>query len=400
MAKTYTDHLGNTFPTRKALAEHYGISDATLAYRLKNGLSMKEALTTPMRQQPVVIKDHLGNVFPTRRALAKHYNMSENTLANRLKRGLSIEEALNMPMRSQPIVIKDHLGNTFPSLKALAKYYNISETALKYRLKNKSSIEEILTTPVQKRSSHICVDHLGNIFPSTAAMIRHYNVTKTILKNRLKKGMSLEEALTTPVQKQAKTCTDHKGNTFRSIKQMAAFHNIPEAVVRRRIEKGIATEKALTEPVKIHKQKTYTDHLGNVFKSLDAMAAHHHINRATLRGRLKKGLSIEDALTKQSQQNEKTHIELFGHIYQTKDELATDYNMNTNTLKSRLSNKSSYTTTSQVVGITPSMFELSKFCIDNSDYYLYDFDGKKAVVTFDQIDQYHIEKYRKEHNII
>lgn len=43
--------------------------------------------------------DHKGNVYKSKRALAKAYGMDEKTLRNRLKK-MSLEEALTKPLRS------------------------------------------------------------------------------------------------------------------------------------------------------------------------------------------------------------------------------------------------------------------------------------------------------------
>lgn len=42
--------------------------------------------------------DHKGNVYKSKRALAKAYGMDEKTLRNRLKK-MSLEEALTKPLR-------------------------------------------------------------------------------------------------------------------------------------------------------------------------------------------------------------------------------------------------------------------------------------------------------------
>lgn len=52
------DHLGNVFPTMKAMCEHWGQSYGTVSYRLERGLSMKEALTTKREREIVIDKKH------------------------------------------------------------------------------------------------------------------------------------------------------------------------------------------------------------------------------------------------------------------------------------------------------------------------------------------------------
>ena len=66
-----SDHLGNHYPDQKSMAEAYGIEYTTLRNRLERGWNQKEALTAPNRaRQKTVCFDHLGNEYPSRRALA------------------------------------------------------------------------------------------------------------------------------------------------------------------------------------------------------------------------------------------------------------------------------------------------------------------------------------------
>lgn len=48
--KTVSDHLGNKFETIKKMCEYWGITSFTFAKRIKNGKSLKEALTTPVKR--------------------------------------------------------------------------------------------------------------------------------------------------------------------------------------------------------------------------------------------------------------------------------------------------------------------------------------------------------------
>ena len=51
---------------------------------------------------------------------------------------------------------------------------------------------------------------------------------------------------------------------------------------------------------------------------------------------------------------------------------------------------------SQALGITPLNHVLEKHRILDTDYYLYDINNKNVVVTFEEIETYHMQKYKKE----
>jgi len=88
----------------------------------------------------------------------------------------------------------------------MADAYGLSVKTLTYRLENGSSLEEALTMPVTPSIACVsCRDHLGNEYPSISAMAKAYGITYHVLKSRLKKkGRSLEEALTMPIDERKK----------------------------------------------------------------------------------------------------------------------------------------------------------------------------------------------------
>ena len=90
-----TDHQGRTFESFEQLARCYAMCPDTLKTRLKCGMSLKEALTTPVRRgQHVACKDHLGNVYWTFTDMCAFWGVKYTTFIDRLNRGLSIEECL------------------------------------------------------------------------------------------------------------------------------------------------------------------------------------------------------------------------------------------------------------------------------------------------------------------
>lgn len=89
------DHKGRAFESFEQLARNYAMCPDTLKHRLKSGLSLEQALTTPARRgQHVQCKDHLGNVYYTFTDMCNVWGVGYSTFISRLNRGLSIEECL------------------------------------------------------------------------------------------------------------------------------------------------------------------------------------------------------------------------------------------------------------------------------------------------------------------
>ena len=87
MATTYCkDHLGNEFPNKNAMCEHYHIKYHTFKRRIdEQHMSLKDALTIPVKKNHNgMCKDHLGNEFPNIMAMCKHYGIKPATLYKRM----------------------------------------------------------------------------------------------------------------------------------------------------------------------------------------------------------------------------------------------------------------------------------------------------------------------------
>ena len=138
--------------------------------------------------------DHLGNTFPSITTMCDHYGISTDTFNKRRnEKHMSLKEALTTPARKTRDSCKDHLGNEFPSIAAMVDYYGITRKTFEKRRKKQRSLKEILSTPVEKRKKDSYKDHIGNEFPSKKAMLDYYGVTRTSFDSRIKS--SIEEAL-------------------------------------------------------------------------------------------------------------------------------------------------------------------------------------------------------------
>ena len=62
-----TDHLGNKFESITSMCKHWGIGLRTFQYRMKQGLTLEQTLTTPIKD--LTVTDHLGNKFESKKAM-------------------------------------------------------------------------------------------------------------------------------------------------------------------------------------------------------------------------------------------------------------------------------------------------------------------------------------------
>ena len=282
------DHLGKEYKSIEEMCKAYAINPSTYKYRIYSGMNIKEALTTPIGKNTCV--DHLGNIFKSERKMCQFYNINISTYRTRIKNGYSIKEALTLkPRRSfdKGNICYDHLGNEYRSYEAMARAYKIPPSVLRDRIKRGLSIDEILHKKV------VC-DHFGNIYKSERDMCRNYNIPISSYKKRISDGLSIKDALTKPPTNAkelfGKECTDHLGNVYKSQREMCKAYNLDYSTFRHRINTGMSLQKALSHNKVI-------DHTGKIFKSELGMCRAYHIDNSTYRYRRREGFSIEEALT-------------------------------------------------------------------------------------------------------
>ena len=86
------DHLGNIFPTIKAMCEYWGLTYKIVLYRLNHGMTIKEALTTKENKRQIII-DKKSYRSATEACLKLGLNLcTYNTYRSRFKMGR--EEAI------------------------------------------------------------------------------------------------------------------------------------------------------------------------------------------------------------------------------------------------------------------------------------------------------------------
>ena len=71
--------------------------------------------------------------------IAEHFNINYTTLCSRINKGMSIEDAVNTPVEEiETYTVNGFTGN----LTQIAKHFNVNRKTLKYRLEHGFTIEE------------------------------------------------------------------------------------------------------------------------------------------------------------------------------------------------------------------------------------------------------------------
>lgn len=190
----------------------------------------------------------------------------------------------------------EYKGKVYSSHASLSKELGISHAHISRKLSEGMSIEEI----VDKYNSKYVTDHLGNKFNTRKDMLKHWGISPTSYQDRLNRGWSMEESLTTPIKKKriSQEYTDFKGNVFPTATSMAEEYGVSLVTLLKLLNKGKTPEEAtylLSQ--RTSKRGEYVDHLGVKFSSRAKMLETYGVNSATFYKRIEHGWSLEEALT-------------------------------------------------------------------------------------------------------
>ena len=309
--KTCQDHLGNTYASRTEMLKKYNIPNSTFGNRMKRGWSLEQALTIPntdttakINKRSNPIQDHLGNWYPNIPAMCAEYGISSKVYWSR-KRLLKwpLDKILTTPLQdmespknANPITCN---GIEFKSVNALCRYYNIPRSTFKLRLKQGHTPEEAIKIKPQEtkgfnKKDTSCVDPWGNKFKSQNAMYKHYGTTKDIAEGRFEHGWTLEQILLNPEKIDPhKPCIGPDGKEYAGFKIMAEAFGLTESTLRGRLKQGYTLEEAI---LNWDEHRLCHDHLGNTFASMTDMYLYWNTNVSSVNARKKHHSDLKDVL--------------------------------------------------------------------------------------------------------
>ena len=121
-------------------------------------------------------------------------------------------------------MVKDHVGKTYNNIKEMCAHYGISVPLYKARVQRGITGKDLFSKerldPLPKDN---ITDHKGNKYSSILKMCESYGINRSTYLQRIEKGLSVEDALTLPVETRCigpRVVHDHKGKTYASKKAL------------------------------------------------------------------------------------------------------------------------------------------------------------------------------------
>ena len=188
---------GCLYQSLSDLARSKNVKPATLHARIREGKSLEEAIEgSGRRTGPMMFK---GVHYESRNHLARAHNLKPATLQQRLKDGWSLEDAVEIPAGGKNRYEVIHEGKAYTSLGQLAKAHNMKPATLLYRVnKLNMSLYEALKQPVRSPKD---VEFEGKVYSNVAEAARAAGLKPHTVHCRILNGMTIDEALRTPLQR-------------------------------------------------------------------------------------------------------------------------------------------------------------------------------------------------------
>lgn len=250
------DPYGNKYNSAAEMCKQYNVPCSTFNARIKKGYSLKQALG--LEESTKKSKWHKdgfvgpnGKTYWSEEDMCKDYKQKMSTYKKRKALGLPILDCLDNSKCVENRRYTGLNGETYTRLREMCTAYGIDKGTYRARRNSGMSHESALTYTKGKKYPNTVVrgiqsyDHLGNKFESISIMCLRYGISIGILKNRLKMGWSLADALTKDVEDINIECEDHIGNKYPSQTEMCRYYEINRTNFRSRLDMGWKLEEAL-----------------------------------------------------------------------------------------------------------------------------------------------------------
>ena len=147
MKKSCIDLQGRQFDSYAALCRANNFSYKLFMSRISAGWSVEKILSTPKKAadtKAVAVSDHEDNHYSSTRKMCSAYGINPGTFKNRVKNGASIKDALTAPRKYANRHV-DHTGREFKNVQEMCQHWNIPRATFYKRLNDGWSLEDALT---------------------------------------------------------------------------------------------------------------------------------------------------------------------------------------------------------------------------------------------------------------
>ena len=298
--------------TLDALARRFGANPNTVRTMMyKRRMGPEQALMAAPRGGKKLSVEVGGEVHEgTYRELCRKFGVTPAAVRRRMKgHGMSFGEALAAPKRDVPRheVIDPATGEAVEgTLAELARRFRISQSTVKDRMARGMTLQEALTAPKWMPETRKVVDPAtGEIVAGTAKeLAERFGTNAGTVKWRMsREGMPFQDAVTTPKRSfvEYEAADPETGEIVTgTIRELSERFGVGEDMVRSRMRQGMDIQAALTEPKGLLRRYEVRDpDTGEaVTGTIPELSERFGVKESTVRARMRAGMDIQEALTK------------------------------------------------------------------------------------------------------
>lgn len=339
---------GEKYASERALSAAFGIPHATFYQRVKRGWTIEEALgidkksraeTSKRNNAPRAKPLSVGKKeYPSIKAAAEAHKIPAYRVTQRLKHGWTPEEALGLKSRESKVnttaISFKCRGKSYRSVGAFCREFNLTPQHVSYHMLKGRTPEEILDRhegKSAKKTGLLSIKDLapfkvaGETFHTAAQLARHFGKDTAKVTGRLRNGWSAEKAVdldsgddeqmdtkaeakttqaksSSSVPKPSKIVVD--GQPFNSVKEVARAYSLDYQLLLKRSKEDLPLHHVVMEMTGQYKKKASSTDIsdedlvinGKQYSSLSEVAREFKMPYPRLRGRIKNGMTLAEAV--------------------------------------------------------------------------------------------------------
>ena len=169
-----------------------------------------------------------GRTYSTVAELERHLGITINNLSRNLSKGLTLEQIVDAIIFKEGIICN---GREYKNIDEIASAYGLSTISLSFLIYGRGmNIEDSVMHLLSKEK----VEFQGQTFDSLMHLCAHYGVQRNRVYQRLRKGATLEEAITLPTRRSKPSeVLQFRGEWYNSLTELSESYGFDIVFVKK-----------------------------------------------------------------------------------------------------------------------------------------------------------------------
>ena len=252
--------------------------------------------------------EYNGVKYQSLKEFCYEFELNYELVKRRLRNGWSLEDAISKPRERVCTNIAkgfSYNGKEYSSFKSFCKEHSLNYDLVKSRLRNGWSLEDAISKPARvrrnmnSRDSNMGFSYNGKEYSSVYSFCKEYGLSYNLVKNRLRSGWSLEDAISKPARMYSNIAKgfSYNGKEYSSIFSFCKEHGLDYNLIKNRLMRGWSLEDSISKSKENNGKKfIYND---KEYSSIRSFCKEHDLSYSIFYHGLGRGYSIEECIVYQ-----------------------------------------------------------------------------------------------------